>query len=147
MRSKNGRSNGNGHGNGGLFPDDDQQAIDWNSEPWVPYMRLPLALIQLLGRTRGLLVAWLINHQYVIRHKYPAQRGNPWSTIDQIAAELLLDREDQVKFLRQLQDRRLLRYQSEYGRDGQERWRVELRHKRIASELEQFVAANRASSR
>jgi len=138
MRRTNGSSNG--HGLGILEATD--YTIDWTQEPWVPYYRLPTALIQLLGRTKGLLLAWLVNHEYVIRHKYPAQRGNPWSTVEQIDEELLLDRDHQVKLLRQLQDQRLIRYQSEYGRDGQERWRVEIRSKRISSEMEQFVKAN-----
>jgi hypothetical protein len=128
--SRNLHRNGNGLG---LF-NTKTTIIRANSqqEPWKPFVMVPFGFFRLLTRDPALLLAYLINHHNQVENRY-GTNANFYVLQELIQDQLGMSIERQTKSLDKLRDEGLIRYRLE---SYAERWRVEVKYRKIVSALE-----------
>jgi hypothetical protein len=103
--------------------------VGFDATVMVPFVRVPLKLMQLMSRDSALLLSYLVNWETVVSSQFPIN-GHFYVTQDKLETELRMSPQRQRQLLRRLEARGFLRAQL-----FDHKWTISIKYRRILRDV------------
>jgi hypothetical protein len=113
----------------GLYTSTKSKPVGFDATVMVPFVRVPLKLMQLMSRDSALLLSYLVNWQNVLSTQFPIN-GQFYVMQDKLETELRMSPQRQRQVLRRLEARRFLR-----ARLSDHKWTISIKYRRILRDV------------